>query len=93
MKLAISIFITSLFLFSCKKTVENAAENAILNAMTDGQWVVTSFITNGVDITSDFTGYKFQYYADKTVDARNKSPVEWNAWFGAIAYTATTNRQ
>jgi len=93
MKLAISIFITSLFLFSCKKTVENAAENAILNAMTDGQWVVTSFITNGVDITSDFTGYKFQYKRDYTVDAIKNGTVEktgtWQA--DAVAMNISGN--
>lgn len=62
--------------FSCHKVVQNAAENAILNAMTDGQWVVTSFTTNGTDITSDFSGYKFQYYRDYTVDAIKNGTVE-----------------
>jgi hypothetical protein len=93
MKRAALIFITCLGLLSCQKTVENAAENAILNAMTDGQWVVTSFTTNGTDITSDFTGYKFQYKRDYTVDAIKNGTVEktgtWQA--DAVAMNITGN--
>src|SRR5437868_284082 len=76
MKRSTIILILCLGLFSCKKAVENAAQNAILNAMTDGQWVVTSFTTNGTDITSDFTGYKFQYHRDYTVDAIKNGSIE-----------------
>src|SRR5580765_6050585 len=58
------------FLFSgCKKSIENAKQDLVIKAMTDGQWSVTSFTQNGTDITADFTGYKFQYYGNKTVDA------------------------
>src|SRR5437773_1058814 len=76
MKRSAFILITCLSLFSCHKAVENAAENAILNAMTDGQWVITSFTTNGTDITADFNGYKFQYYRNYTVDAIKNAVVE-----------------
>ena len=76
MKPVLLIFFTSIFLFSCKKTIEKIAENAIMNAMTDGQWVVTSFTTNGSDITSDFSSYKFQYYRNYTVDAFKNGTVE-----------------
>lgn len=54
---------------SCKKTIEKVAEDLVIKAMTDGQWVVTSFTQNGTNITSNFSGYKFQYYSNKTVDA------------------------
>jgi len=78
-------------LFSCHKIVENAAQNAILDAMTDGQWVVTSFTTNGTDITSDFTGYKFQYNRDYTVNAIKNGAIEktgtWQADAAAMNIT------
>ena len=59
-----------LIVFSgCKKSIENAQQDLVIKAMTSGQWTVTSFTQNGSDITIDFTGYKFQYYSNKTVDA------------------------
>ncbi|NJO25178.1 MAG: hypothetical protein HC867_04425 [Bacteroidia bacterium] len=51
--------------------------------MTDGQWVITSFIDNGTDITSDFSGYKFQYFSNRTVDAiKNGSVEKTGSWEG-----------
>jgi hypothetical protein len=76
MKSLFLILFTSMFLFGCKKTIEKAAENAILKAMTDGQWVVTSFKVDSTDITSDFSSYKFQYYSNYTVDAFKNGAVE-----------------
>ncbi len=60
----------------CKKTIEKIKENAIISAMTDGQWVITNFVKNGAIITSDFSGYKFLYYKDRTVDAIKNGVVE-----------------
>lgn len=58
--------------------------------MTDGQWVVTSFTKNGTDITSSFTGYKFQYYSNKTVDAIKNGAVEKTGNWDGNASTMTT---
>ncbi len=60
----------------CKKTVEKVQEDLIIKAMTNGQWVITSFINNGTDITADFSTYKFQYHSNKTVDAIKNGVVE-----------------
>jgi len=73
----ITIVLLTVVLFAgCKKAITNAQENIILNAMTDGQWTITSFTTNGTDITSDFSGYKFQYYRNYNVDAIKNGAVE-----------------
>lgn len=70
---------------SCKKTIEAKAENAIMKAMTDGQWVVSNFTSNGTDITSDFTGYSFQYHNNYTVDAiKNDSIQTTGTWEGDV---------
>jgi len=76
MKKLVTAFCFILFLSACKKTVEKIQENAIISAMTDGQWRITSFVQNGADITTDFTGYKFQYYSNRTVDAIKNGAVE-----------------
>lgn len=53
--------------------------------MTDGQWVITNFKQSGNDITSNFDGYKFQYYSNETVDAIKNGVVEKKGtWKGDI---------
>jgi hypothetical protein len=69
----------------CKKFVENKKENALMDIMTNGQWKVTSFVMNTVDITSEYSGYTFKYYGNKTVDAvKNGTFEKQGAWDGDV---------
>jgi len=74
----------------CKKSIENAQEDLIIKAMTDGQWAVSSFTQNGSDITTNFSGYKFQYFSNKTVDAIKNGSVEKTGTWNGEASTMTT---
>lgn len=87
-----SIFIlVSLFLLSgCKKTIENVGEDLVIQAMTNGQWVLTRFTQNGTDITSSFSAYKFQYHKNRTVDAIKNGMVERTGNWDANAADRTT---
>lgn len=77
-------------LTGCKKIIEKKKEDALVKAMVDGQWAITSFVHNGNNITTDFAGYKFQYYEDKTVDAIKNGNVETTGdWDGDVS-TMTT---
>lgn len=79
----VAILCSFLFCISCKKAVEKKAEDIIVKAMTDGQWVVTSFVNNGTDVTTDFSSYKFQYYSNLTVEAiKNGSVEQTGSWAG-----------
>jgi hypothetical protein len=90
MKKLFTLF-TLLILFSgCKKAVENIAEDLVIKAMTDGQWVITSFTQNGTDITSSFSGYKFQYYSNRTVDAIKNGVTERTGNWDGNATNMTT---
>ncbi len=90
MKKLFTLF-TVLILFSgCKKAVENIAEDLVIKAMTDGQWVITSFTQNGTDITSSFSGYKFQYYSNRTVDAIKNGVTERTGNWDGNATNMTT---
>ncbi|MBL7739606.1 MAG: hypothetical protein JNK14_10325 [Chitinophagaceae bacterium] len=81
-----------LFLFSgCKKAIEKMQEDAVIKAMTDGQWVITSFVQNGTDITTSFSAYKFQYYSNKTVDAIKNGTVEKTGTWDGNAANMTTS--
>ena len=70
------IIISLACLTGCKKVIEKKAETAIMNAMTDGQWVITTFTSNGTNITTDFSAYRFQYFTNYTVNAIKSGTVE-----------------
>ena len=76
MKPALIICFLAILGTSCQKAIEKKKENAIISAMTDGQWVITSFVNDGTVITSDFSPYKFQYHSNYTVDAIKNGVVE-----------------
>jgi hypothetical protein len=81
-----------LLLTGCKKSIEKLKENAVISAMTEGQWVIKSFVKNGTIITSDFDGYKFQFYSNNTVNAIKNNIVEktgtWNGDVTTMTITA-----
>lgn len=84
---ALALFV---LLIGCKKAIENKKEDLLIKAMTDGQWVVTSFVNNGNTVTTDFANYKFQYYGDKTVDAIKNGLVDnTGTWDGDISSRTT----
>lgn len=69
MKKLYTLFLLLIVLGSCEKAVEKIAEDLVVKAMIDGQWKITKFTQNSTDITSSFSGYTFQYYSNRTVDA------------------------
>ncbi|HKC35497.1 MAG TPA: hypothetical protein VKB95_05515 [Chitinophagaceae bacterium] len=90
MKRLIALFLIIFALGSCKKTAEKIGEDLVIKAMTDGQWKITKFIQNSTDITSSFSGYKFQYYSNKTVDAILNGVKERSGNWDGNATTMTT---
>ena len=89
MKKLYTLFFLSVIFSSCDKAVEKIGEDLVIKAMTDGQWKITKFTQNGTDITSGFSGYKFQYHSNKTVDAiLNGTTERTGIWDGnAVAMT------
>ena len=75
---------------SCEKTAEKIGEDLVIKAMTDGQWTITKFTQNGTNITSSFSGYKFQYYSNKTVDAILNGVTERTGVWDGNATAMTT---
>ena len=91
MKRTAVLLITTMLLGSaCSKTVEEKKQDLVIQAMTDGQWGVTSFTLNGTNITADFATYKFKYYENKTVDAIKSGTVEKTGQWDGDAGTMTT---
>lgn len=91
MKRLFIFLIAVLALSGCKKAIEKIAEDMVIKAMTDGQWIITSFTQNGNDITADFSGYKFKYYENRTVDAIKNDILERTGTWNGDAATMTTS--
>lgn len=90
MKKLYTLFLLVIIFSSCEKTAEKIGEDLVIKAMTDGQWKITKFTQNGTNITSSFSGYKFQYYSNKTVDAILNGVTERTGVWDGNATAMTT---
>ncbi len=90
MKKLFTFFLSVILLSSCEKAKEKIGADLVIQAMTDGQWVITRFTQSGTNITSNFSGYKFQYYANKTVDAIKNGATERTGNWDGNATAMTT---
>ena len=70
---------------SCSKKVDEIKRNLVIDAMTDGRWLVQTFTDNDTDITSQFASYEFQFYSNGTVSP----PFTWRGRYEASLGTAT----
>ena len=58
----------------------NITPQELTNTVKNGTWRITSFQEDGVDKTSDFTGYNFTFNDDNTVTATNGSNSYNGIW-------------
>ena len=84
MKFILPAFLAMLLFSGCStKTVEEQQTDLLVQLIVNGQWSVTNFMRGTNDVTADFTGYKFQFKDDKTVDAIKNGSVEaTGSWVG-----------
>lgn len=80
------------FFLSCTKTIEKKKEQALVDAITNGRWIITQFKISGTDTTSIFNGYEFQFYEQGTVDAVYPIGKNTGTWVGNMGdLTITAN--
>lgn len=98
MKNKILLLLTTILIISttsCKKAVEQAKEEAVIGAITDGTWYVSRFVEGGVNITADFTGWEFQYFQNFTSIANKTGNASiagtWSGNATTFAFTASFN--
>ena len=93
MKIQVKIVLIALLFLTvkCKKSIEKIGEDLVLQAMTNGEWAITSFTRNGNNITSDFSTYRFKYHVDRTVDAFKSGTLEKTGTWDGNATTMTTS--
>ena len=89
------IILAILFLplaFSCKKAVEKKKIDLVITAMTTGRWYVQEYINGGTNVTAEFDGYEFQFYANGVVEGIKTSGTTAGTWQGdADASTINSN--
>lgn len=92
MKKAFLYILTILTLASCEKAIEKAKEDAVIDAMTNGQWIVQEYLKGATSVKSSFAPYLFQFKKNETVDAINNGSVErtgtWQANSNAMTITS-----
>jgi hypothetical protein len=77
---------------ACSKAIEEKKEDIILDAMTNGQWYIYSFIEGSTDISSSFAPYTFQFYRDGKVSGFTTETEDKGTWVGDVnALSITTN--
>jgi len=75
----LTVVIALLFLgIGCKKKDDDqpTINVFVLQAMTNGHWIVTTFDKGGVDRAGDFQTYQFKFNTNLTVDAIKNGSVE-----------------
>jgi hypothetical protein len=76
---------------SCKKFIEDKQRKAVLDAMTNGRWLVEQYFENGNNITSDFLNYEFQFYENGKVEGILGTNVANGTWEADVEnYTITS---
>jgi hypothetical protein len=74
--------ITICLLWSCKKAIEDKKKEIVLDAMTNGQWYVYSFLEGDQNLTTAFAPYSFQFYRDGKVSGLTATTEEKGTWAG-----------
>ncbi|MBL0132570.1 MAG: hypothetical protein IPP79_00450 [Chitinophagaceae bacterium] len=93
-KLSFVTLCSLLFLMniSCKKAVQNTQQDLVVKAITDGIWMVDTYVEVSTDITTDFLNYDFKFNADGTVTGTRSGVSSNGTWIGSAAdYSITSN--
>src|SRR5687768_7428025 len=78
--------------FSCKKAIERKQEQVIMDAITNGLWVVELYTENGEILTGEYNGYEFKFNDNETLNAIRSGTSVAGTWKPDITlYTITTN--
>ncbi len=92
MKIFLLLALSLSSLLSCKKTVENAQRDAVVDIMVSGQWTVTKYMKGDSTVTPQFTPYKFQFHDNGSVDAiRNGTLEKTGTWKGDATLLTITS--
>jgi hypothetical protein len=72
------VLIIAISVAHCSK--KEVQKNIIIEAMTNGKWVVQQFTESTLDVSSEFTTYEFQFFDNGTVQGIQGSVITYGTW-------------
>jgi hypothetical protein len=72
------LLIIAISVAHCSK--KEVQKNIIIQAVTNGHWMVQQFTENTLDVSSEFQTYEFQFYENGTVQAISGSVITNGTW-------------
>jgi hypothetical protein len=72
------LLIIAISVAHCSK--KEVQKNIIIQAVTNGHWMVQQFTENKIDVSSEFQTYEFQFYENGTVQAISGSVITNGTW-------------
>lgn len=92
MKIFISLLFIAVSSLSCKKAIEKKTRDLLVDAITNGYWIVEQYVEKQADITTDFTGYDFKFNENGTVVGIYSGTNTNGTWSGNVTdYTITSD--
>ncbi len=70
---------------SCSKAIEDKKMNVLMDIITNGSWVITSYKEGNTEITSAFTGFEFFFLENEKVRAVKDLEEFLGTWKGNVA--------
>lgn len=68
---------------SCKKTIQDAIDQAGGNILTDNAWVVTNYTEGNLEITSEFSGWEHFFLNTGVFESKRGTTVVQGNWSSA----------
>jgi hypothetical protein len=75
----------------CKKTIDRQIEDYVISLLTSGDWFLQLYAENGIDFTSDFAGYKFNFFQDGRMEASKGATTSTGTWSGDLTNKTFTS--
>ena len=69
-----------LFSMSCKKAIEKKVHNMVMDAITNGEWIVEQYIEGENNLSSQFLNYSFKFDANGTLTGTIGSTATEGTW-------------
>lgn len=78
--LIISGMLALLFSVSCKKAIEKKVENQIMDAITNGEWIVEQYLEGDQNLSGQFLNYSFKFDSNGTLTGSVGSTSTAGTW-------------
>ena len=76
---------------SCKKAIEKKAQDMIMDAITNGEWIVEQYFEGGNNMSGQFLNYTFRFYENGTLTGTMSNTVTNGTWApNTTEYTITS---